>query len=150
MVEFRKADRKEVISWWAKRFGIPEEVFEPYEFFVRGRNTIWALRRSDKTPWGLRFEALGMVIMRRGKLGWKPTTNAIQVFGRHATRNVVDLDEEQMRTFVAGGTIRGPFPGLEEGYVIARYRGVPLGCGLYTHGVLKSQVPKIKRRMELL
>ena len=149
-MRFEKADRREVIRWWSERFGVPEEVFEPYEFFMRGKNTIWALRRTEKLPTGLKFEALGMVIMRKGKFGWKPTTNAIQVFGRYATRNVVELTEEQMRVFVAGGDVEGPFEGLEEGYVVVKYRGKPLGCGLYRRGVLKSQVPKVRRRLELI
>ena len=147
---FKKADRREVVRWWSERFGVPEEVFEPYEFFIRGRNTIWALRKTDRLPAGLRFEALGMVVMRKSKLGWKPTTNAIQVFGRYARRNVVDLDEAGMRVFLAGGDVRGPFEGVEEGYVVVRYRGLPLGCGLYRRGILKSQVPKARRRLELL
>ena len=149
-MRFEKADRREVVKWWEERFGVPEEVFEPYEFYLRGRNTIWALRKTDKLPAGLRFEALGMVIMRRSKFGWKPTTNAIQVFGQHARKNTVDLNEEQMRAFVAGLDVKGPFEGVEEGYVVVRYRGLPLGCGLYRRGVLKSQVPKARRRLELV
>lgn len=149
----RGADRQEILAWWAERFGVPEEVFEPYDFFATGKGTIWALRRSERAPGGikgLRYEALGMVIMRRRKLGWKPTTNAIQVFGRYAKKNVVELNEAQMRAFVAGEAVRGPFPGIEEGYVIVRYRGVPLGCGLYRRGMLISQVPKVRRRVELI
>jgi len=148
-----KAGRREVVAWWAERFCVPEEVFEPYEFFITGKGTIWALRRSERAPRGvegLRYEALGMVIMRKGKLGWKPTTNAIQVFGRYARKNVVELGEAQMRAFVAGEAVRGPFPGLEEGYVVVCYRGIPLGCGLYRRGVLLSQVPKVRRRVELI
>ena len=149
-MRFEKADRRAVVKWWAERFGVPEEVFEPYEFYLRGRNTIWALRKTDKLPASLRFEALGMVIMRRSKFGWKPTTNAIQVFGQHARKNTVDLNEEQMRAFVAGLDVKGPFEGVEEGYVVVRYGGRPLGCGLYKRGVLKSQVPKARRRLELV
>ena len=149
----KKADREEIIAWWAGRFGVPEEVFEPYELFITGKGTIWALRRSERAPRGvegLRYEALGMVIMRKGKLGWKPTTNAIQVLGRYTRKNVVELNEAQMRAFVAGEDVKGPFPGLEEGYVIVSYGGVPLGCGLYRRGVLRSQVPKVRRRVELI
>ncbi len=147
---FTKADRRQVIAWWSERFGVPEEVFEPYDFYLKGKGTIWAVRRFERLPTGLRLEALGMVIMRKGKLGWKPTTNAIQVFGRYARKNVVDLDERQMRAFVAGEAIKGPFEGLEEGYVVVRYKGRPLGCGLYRGGVLRSQVPKVRRRVELV
>jgi len=152
-VSFERVDRREVVRWWAERFGVPEEVFEPYEFYAKGRKAIWAIRRSEHLPklvGPLRLEALGMVIMRMGKFGWKPTTNAIQVFGRHARKNVVDLDERQMRAFVAGEPIKGPFEGLEEGFVVVRYKGRPLGCGLYRRGVLHSQVPKIRRRVELI
>jgi len=149
----KKTERQEIVAWWANRFGVPREIFEPYDFFSTGKRTIWALRRSEKAPGGLKelkYEALGMVIMRKGKLGWKPTTNAIQVFGRHAKKNVVELNEAQMRAFVAGEAIKEAFPDLEEGYVITCYKGVPLGCGLYKRGVLRSQVPKVRRRIELI
>ena len=33
----------------------------------------------------------------------------------------------------------------EPGYVVVFYRGEVLGCGLYSHGLLVSQIPKERR-----
>jgi hypothetical protein len=33
----------------------------------------------------------------------------------------------------------------EPGYVVVFYRGEVLGCGLYSHGKLVSQIPKERR-----
>ncbi|MCX6675808.1 MAG: hypothetical protein NTW84_05270 [Methanothrix sp.] len=77
---------------------------------------------------------------------WKPTTCALQIFGRSATKNLIHLDEAQAKIFLTGGS--QPIESVSEmGYVVVFYRGEVLGCGLYSHGKLISQLPK-ERRME--
>jgi NOL1/NOP2/fmu family ribosome biogenesis protein len=77
---------------------------------------------------------------------WKPTTCALQIFGRNATKNLIHLDEIQAKIFLRGGS--QPIESVSEpGYVVVFYRGDVLGCGLYSHGKLISQLPK-ERRME--
>ncbi len=82
---------------------------------------------------------------------WKPTTAALQVFGRHATKNLVRLKSDEAIIFLQGNSQMLPDycdpAGCEPGYVVVFYRGDALGCGLYSHGKLVSQIPK-ERRME--
>jgi NOL1/NOP2/fmu family ribosome biogenesis protein len=169
---FEPLPASEIAQLWLSCFGIPEDVFSGYKFFRKAKS-IWAI--SDTALPRLSFESLGMRIMNIKDHPWKPTTCALQVFGKHATRNLVHLDERQARLFLEGGTQEiEPGPKSDSasesldlksdlasdliidsvsnlasrpgsGYVVVFYRGEVLGCGLYSHGKLVSQIPKERR-----
>ncbi len=85
-----------------------------------------------------------MRIMNLKDRPWKPTTSALQVFGRHATKNLIHLDSADARSFMEGRTLAIESDS-ESGYVVVFYRGEVLGCGLYSRGLLVSQIPKERR-----
>lgn len=143
-LSFKLLDGKVVAEMWRSRFGIPPEAFEGYYFYERGKN-IWIFSRS-KIP-DLRCDSLGVrSISTKGKV-WKPSTYALQIFGPYATKNCIDLDWEDAGKFIAGLS-QSLEADLEDGYVVVRYGGEVLGCGLYTHGMLVSQLPKERRIAE--
>lgn len=134
-----------VAELWSSRFGIPVEAFSGYRFFKKA-NSIWAI--SDVELPRLSYEAIGMRIMNCKDRPWKPTTAALQVFGKYAARNLVHLDADSARIFLEGKSQEvGEAAAMEcePGYVVVFYRGEVLGCGLYSHGLLVSQIPKERR-----
>ncbi len=137
-------DRGSVISMWRERFDIPEEVFDGYSFFRRGR-MIWAFSLSELPPF--RCESIGMRIISLRESPWKPTTYALQLWGRYARKNVVDLNDEMAKRFFSGDSIELRAP-VERGYVVVKHMGAVIGCGLYTPGRLISQLPKERRILE--
>ncbi|MFB6141891.1 MAG: hypothetical protein ABEJ30_00950 [Halorientalis sp.] len=143
----RRPTRHAVLDWWAERFGVPESVFEPYTFWEKGKGKVWVVRGDLPSP--AHVEALGMSALRTRQEHWKPTTEAAQRFGEHATRNVVHLTREQARAFVAGEDQDVAWDG-DWGYLVATHDvaggSEPLGVGLYLHGELRSQIPKGRRR----
>ena len=142
-----RATREEVVDWWVDRFGVPRETFDGFSFWEKGKGKIWVLHGEVESP--LRIEALGMTFLRTRQEHWKPTTNAVQRFGRQATRNVVELDREQARTFARGEDQDLDWDG-DWGYVVAAHEVAgdvePLGVGLFLRGELQSLVPKGRRR----
>ncbi|WP_132057498.1 DUF7122 family protein [Halorussus amylolyticus] len=142
-----RASRQEVVEWWDQRFGIPPETFEGYSFWEKGKGKIWILRGDLGSP--IRIEALGMAFLRTRQEHWKPTTNAVQRFGRRASKNVVELTREQARTFARGETQELDWDG-DWGYLVATHElageAEPLGVGLFVHGELQSPVPKGRQR----
>jgi NOL1/NOP2/fmu family ribosome biogenesis protein len=138
---FEPLDRTSVTQLWLNRFGIAEHFFSEYQFFKKGPS-IWAA--IDVELPRLSYEALGMRIMNMKHKPWKPTTSALQIFGKHASKNLVHLDKKEAMTFLTGDrqTISSH---LEPGYVVVFYRGEVLGCGLYSNGKLASQIPKERR-----
>lgn len=141
--------RDGILAWWHERFGVPSRVFDAHTFWERGAGKIWAFHDAFDQRSPTATEGLGMTVLRTRGEHWKPTLEAAQRFGRHASRNVIQLPEPDARTFFAGGDQRIPWDG-DWGYLIVSHEVAgepePLGVGLYVHGELRSQVPKGRRR----
>jgi NOL1/NOP2/fmu family ribosome biogenesis protein len=142
-----RASRREVLDWWEERFGVPPETFDGYTFWEKGKGKIWILHAEVVDP--IRIEGLGMTFLRTRQEHWKPTTEAVQRFGRLATKNVVELTGGEAEAFAAGHDQELDWDG-DWGYLIAAHRVAgelePLGVGLYLHGELRSVVPKGRQR----
>jgi NOL1/NOP2/fmu family ribosome biogenesis protein len=135
---FEPEDHSKIACLWQERFGIPVQEFANFCFYRRAKN-VWVF--SDAALPKLSYEAVGLRMMNFKEDPWKPTSCAIQVFGRHATKNAVHLTSEQARIFFAGRS-QVLKANVEAGYVVVFYTGVVLGCGLYSHGKLVSQLPR--------
>ena len=142
-----RPSREAVLDYWEERFGVPRETFDGHTFWEKGSGKLWAY--AGAAPDGVDVEALGMVFLRVRQDHWKPTTDAVQRFGRAATENVVRLDDERARRFVAGEDQELDWDG-DWGYLVVAHdlagAAEPVGVGLYLHGELRSQVPKGRRR----
>ncbi len=142
-----RATREEVLDWWEERFGVEPAVFENYSFWERGAGKIWAFYGDLDSP--VDIEGLGMTFLRTRQEHWKPTLEAIQRFGNHATKNCIHLTEEQATRFMAGEEQDIEWDG-DWGYLIVTHEIAgepePLGVGLFTYGTLQSTVPKGRRR----
>jgi NOL1/NOP2/fmu family ribosome biogenesis protein len=142
-----RASREAVVDWWGTRYGVPPETFDGYTFWEKGAGKVWILRGDVASP--VRVEALGMRALHTRQEHWKPTTNAVQRFGRGATRNVIHLDDAEAAAFVRGEDQELDWDG-DWGYLIATREVAggrePIGVGLYTYGELESQIPKGRRR----
>ena len=142
-----RASREEVLDWWQTRFGIGRGVLGDYSFWEKGAGKVWVFRGEADDPSGV--EAIGMTFLRTRQEHWKPTTRAVQRFGRHATRNVVELGPERASRFVAGEDQELPGWDGDWGYLAVTHRiagaAEPIGVGLYLYDELRSVVPKGSR-----
>jgi NOL1/NOP2/fmu family ribosome biogenesis protein len=139
--------RREVLEWFEERFGIDPAVFEPYSFWERGSGKIWAFYGEVESP--IEIQGLGMTALRTRQEHWKPTLEAVQRFGDHASKNGIELTEAQAKRFFAGEDQELDWDG-DWGYLIVTHELAgeqePLGVGLYTYGELRSMVPKGRQR----
>lgn len=139
--------RTAVLEWWEDRFGIDPVVFEEHTFWEKGNGQIWALAGEAADP--IEIEAIGMKVLRARQEHWKPTTNAVQRFGQHATTNVIELSRAEAARFVRGEEQELDWDD-DWGYLIAAHeiagKREPLGVGLFTYGSLQSMVPSGRQR----
>lgn len=135
---FQLQERSLIARMWQDRFGIPHNIFDDYSFYRRAQN-IWAFCNAPLPRFS--YEAVGLRMMNLKEKPWKPTTCALQVFGKYATKNFICLNEEEARCFLAGERLLQE-ANVEPGYVVVFYKGEVLGCALYSHGRLISQLPK--------
>lgn len=139
-----RASREEVLEWWADRFAVPPETFEDYTFWERGAGKLWAFNADVPSP--VKAEGLGITFLRTRQEHWKPTTSAVQRFGREATKNVIELGPEEAKAFAAGHDQKIERWEGDWGYLVAAHQLAgelePIGVGLYVYGELRSMVPK--------
>jgi len=138
--------RESVLTFWTERFGVDPETFEGHTFWEKGAGSVWAVAGDAPEP--IKIEALGVRLLRTRGDHWKPTTDGAQRFAGGATRNVIELDREQARSFVAGTDQAIDWAG-DWGFLLATTplggKLTVLGIGLYTYGELASNVPKARR-----
>lgn len=143
-------EREEILQYLEGRYGISREVFEDYVFIKRGRK-IWIASKdiADKKFSGLNVETFGMLFMRIEKK-IKLTTNAAQIFGKFAGKNVIELNRELAEKVARGYDLRENElkeikSNAEDGYVILKYNSHVLGIGLKQGNFIKNTIPKARR-----
>lgn len=127
-----------------RRFGLPDEALAGFEAMLAPEQGTVFLA----TPGVMRFDAVrplrrGIRLCRLFPHSVKPTTHAMQVLGRYATRNFIEVSREQAVALVAGGRLELDSD-CEDGFVLIRCRGFTVGVGLYHRPVLKSQIPRFR------
>ena len=134
---------RKIFDQLVARFGFPEALFRSCAL-VDHEDDVFMTTPEAEAFERIKVVRKGIRLVRVFVHGIKPTTNAMQLFGRYATRNVIDLDIVQAREFMQGTTLELSAP-VEEGFVIVRHDGFGLGVGLYRQGILRSQVPLSRR-----
>ncbi len=126
----------------AKRFGIPDEAFGQLKV-IEDQETVFV-----GTPEVMGFDDArpmrrGIRLARIFPHSLKPTTFGMQVLGRQATRNVVELSDEQAKRLINGGSTSADLD-ADNGFVLLRWRGFIVGVGFYKRPVIKSQIPRFR------
>lgn len=148
----KEVDASPYVGLMVERFGMAPSVFEPYLFFSPNPDGVWLINRDLEVPSRPEPHVLGMPFFRIDMRYPRPSTNAALKFGAEATRNIVELEEDEVayalyrRDVVLGERIEA----LEgNGYVIVRFRGRSLGFGYFApdrerpeRGLLKTHCPK--------
>ncbi len=146
----RRPTRKKILKWWKNKFGVNPEVFSKYSFWEKGKGKIWIFRNNQIDSPIENMESIGILFMRTKRKYWKPTTEAIQKFGRHATKNIIYLELEKASEFISGKNQEIQNKNIDQGYIIVIHRKInqkePIGVGLYVNEELRSQIPKARQR----
>lgn len=149
MPAYAPVGRREVneyLRYLEERFGIPRERLLAFRFIKRGRD-LWIFTGEPEVAAAVGgVEVVGIKALKVSPKGLiKPTTDFLRIVGKYATKNVAVLDsEEELTKFMTGGIIERRFD-VERGFVVVKYGGDVLGCGLYDGERLISQIPKAKR-----
>ncbi|MGB9824792.1 MAG: methyltransferase RsmF C-terminal domain-like protein [Candidatus Hydrothermia bacterium] len=126
-----------------ERFGIDEKVFDGFSLIEKG--DIWISSKEATTIKVPGISRVGIRLIRVFRDGYKLTTAGIQLFGKYATKNVLEISEDKLQDYLEGKDIYVGPSECEEGQVIVKCGKDYLGSGLYAKGKLKNQLPKGRR-----
>ena len=140
-----KKSMEAILEFLEKRFGIEHSAFAGLEFMDNGKGRIFAMSRQAAIfALGNNIMSTSLPFMRLGGSP-KPTSAMIQFFGHLANTCIIELDKRKAKDFAAGFDIDVESHGCSDGYVILKYEGFPLGCGLLRGSGIKNMLPKAKR-----
>jgi NOL1/NOP2/fmu family ribosome biogenesis protein len=89
----------------------------------------------------LNVQGIGLPVLRKMPRHLKPTTAALQRFGHYAVRNTLSLSKKQLQALLQNKELPCD-AAVQPGYVVLVCMGHVAGCGLYTPGRLRSQIPR--------
>ena len=89
----------------------------------------------------LKAVSVGLRAFQRVGRFLKPTTRFVQIFGYHASRSIIHINEDHLAALKEGETLEGD-SNLENGYVVLSFKKQILGLGLQVDGRVHSQLPR--------
>jgi NOL1/NOP2/fmu family ribosome biogenesis protein len=126
-----------------ERFGISKDAFAGLRA-LEDQETIFVGTREVMEFDAVRPMRRGIRLARMYPYSLKPTTFGMQVLGRQATRNVIELSDEQAKRLVNGESLMSIEADAENGFVLLKWQGFIAGVGFYKRPVLKSQIPRFR------
>ncbi len=135
---------KHYLKELSKHYGVKPEVFENYRFILKGMDIFIIDSSWQADNYGL-FERIGLKLGSIDKRN-KPHLHSIsaRILDEHITENIIVLeDEEDLKTYFSGGTIKRVFKPY--GHVVVKYEEYIIGTAIALPEGLKSQFPRALR-----
>ena len=138
MIPLRQADidaeeRAALLGLLKERFGIDPAAFARYRLVRTSKKYVSIVAVDHEMPPDVRSESVGMPFLRVNLRYPKLTTAGAQLFGKHATRNRVNLKADDASRYVRRVDLTLdalPASCSGDGYVLVFWETVPLGLGL--------------------
>lgn len=129
-----------------KIYGLKLKDFKKYKFYEY-KQDLWITTEEVLNFKNFRIHKRGIKIARRFLHGIKPTTAFAQLFGNLSKKNFVFIKDEDLKTFINGGTVKAELT-PDYKFVIVKWKSYPIGIGLYKEGKVKSQIPGSRRNVD--
>jgi NOL1/NOP2/fmu family ribosome biogenesis protein len=131
-----------VERYFSERFAMPLETFSDFLFW-KNAHAYGVIPKTAHTEslHSIKIHSMGMVILREVGHYLKPTTHALQIFGRLARKNVLELNKEILLELLEKRILMLCYP-VDPGYVILTYQRDILGCGLALPDRILHQFPR--------
>lgn len=143
----RKVSR--YLNYFSKKFGIPFEAFDEFQYLVRNQDIYFINKnwQGEKLKLFNRIGSKFAAVDRNDRPHFKSI--AARVFSDYVTDNFVEIDDvNDLISYLSGGTIRKDI--TSGGQKIVKYKDYYLGTGIATERGLKSQFPRSKRTQEMI
>ncbi len=148
--------QKDILDYFENRFGIRKSLFKGFRIYADQKGRIFLCSKGLSAQSSA--VSIGMQIARVGNDdGWKsaeptsfkrvkPSTNFLQLFGKHATKNFILFTREQAQAYARGEDIElsGKVNATDR-YVLLKYLDFPLACGMLKNKIIKNVLPKARR-----
>ena len=135
---------KEIYGLIEKHWGAKIKL--DYGFLKNNKNKIFIISKdiSKIDISKLRLNSVGMYFCEADNLGIRLSIEGSQIIGPKATKNVVELDEEETKKWFRGNDVEKECNDCN-GFIILKHNKDFLGTGKYSNGKILNYVAKARR-----
>ena len=135
---------KEILKLIEKQWGAKLKF--DYGFLKNNKNRVFIISKdiSKIDISRLRLNSVGMYFCEIDKQGVRLSIEGSQIIGHKATKNIVELNEEETRKWFRGEDLEKECKDCS-GFVILRHNNDFLGTGKYVNGRILNYVGKTRR-----
>ncbi|MEM7816642.1 MAG: hypothetical protein QXZ20_01875, partial [Candidatus Aenigmatarchaeota archaeon] len=123
--KMNKDEIKNLLKYFEEQFGIKKDIFNEYNFYKTSRK-VWIASKSFESInlEKIYFESLGMhfATINKKRKTFKISTDASQIFGKYATKNIVEITDEKLIDVLRGFDLINFESEAEDGYVLLKYK----------------------------
>ncbi len=142
-----QAEAGPIVEALCERFGVSGALFENYSLYMGSKGKVYMRNTHDSEARNAAVIGLHIATVAGAV---KPSTNFVQIFGRHFCRNVIPVTSTEARELIAGLNEFPATSALEnvtDGYVALSCDGQSFLCGFLKNGVVQNMLPKSRRRV---
>ena len=134
---------KEIYKLIEKHWGAKIKL--DYGFLKNQKNRIFIISKdiSKIDILKLRLNSVGMYFCEFDKVGIRLSIEGSQIIGPKATRNIIELDENELKEWMKGNDLEKK--GGYSGFLIIKHSKDFLGTGKYSNGKILNYVAKTRR-----
>ncbi len=148
LVDSKSSKIKDKIKILSEYLGIDENLFTNYKYLIK-TNDIYFVDKNFDSPSLNNFMRIGSKLGSIEKRGYIQIHSlAAQIFKNSITNNIIELDIEQLKIYLKGGTIKKDFGST--GQKIIKFRNDIIGTAVASKDGLKSQFPREYRTQEII
>jgi NOL1/NOP2/fmu family ribosome biogenesis protein len=133
---------KEILNLIEKQWGAKLDL--DYAFLKNQKNKVFLIDKdlSKIDTSKLRINSIGMYFCETEK-GIRLSIEGSQIIGKKATKNIVEIDEQQAKQWLKGEDLE--INGNYSGFVILKHKNYFLGCGKFKEDKILNYVSKERR-----
>lgn len=137
-------EKKKLLEELSATYGIKPLKMD-YVFLQNPKGRIYITNRDiEKIPLEkLRINSIGLYFAMQDKPGLRLSVEGSQIIGKLATRNILELTEEQAQEWFSGRDIE--VASNLQGFVLIKHQDDFLGCGNLSNGILHNYLGKERR-----
>ncbi len=148
IIELKPEQHERILSELIERFGFDKKVFDEFEFYRTKDNVYVCAKGAIDLAKGIAgVQDLGFAFARFGA-NVKITTNIVQMIGKFAKKNFVEVSEKEAKQFISGKDFeldKEQTANAANGFVIVRFGADNLGVGFLRENTLKNLLPGAKQ-----
>ena len=141
---FNSREKKKLLEELEERYGIKELKLDCV-FLQNKKGRIYITNRDiEKIPLEIiRINSLGLYFANQDRTGLRLSVEGSQLLGEQATKNILELNQEQTNQWFSGQDIKTE--SNLQGFVLIKHNQDFIGCGNLAHNTLHNYLGKERR-----